>query len=248
MSNSWKICLSAATLTLLAGCGGSFEVVAPPASAPDAPKPPAALQLSADFNQSVEGWTSDSADYSADDKPDSVIFEQRALEAPLSGKGIYVAGHNRSDDLFLFIKKQFSGFAPSTSYKVSFSVKFATDTASGCVGVGGAPGESVYVIGGASPVEPKAVLTKDGRNELNIDKGNQAESGKAAHVLGNIANSTPECKATKYESKTVKSAEALTVQSDANGKMWVLVGLDSGFESGSHVYYQSIGVTAEAVK
>lgn len=250
MSKIGKISLSAAALALLAACGGNYEVVASaPSSGPTPPAIPApsTVRLSADFNQGIDGWKGDSADYSAEDKPEDVIFEQRALEAPLAGKGLYVAGHNRSDDMFLYVKKQFGGFEPSTSYKVSFTVQFATNTASGCVGVGGAPGEAVYVIGGAAPAEPKTVLNKDGRNEVNLDKGNQAQSGKAAHVLGHIGNSTPACGATQYQSKTVKSAEPLTVQSDADGKMWVLVGIDSGFEAGSKLSFQSVAVTAEPV-
>lgn len=244
MSRIWKTSLPAATLALLAACGGNFELAQP---TPVPPKEAAPVQFSADFNQSVEGWKGEASDYGAADKPEFVVFEQRTLDAPMSGKGLYVAGHNRSDDMFLFIKKQFTGFYPSTSYKVSFTVKFATNTPSGCVGVGGAPGESVYVIGGAAPTEPKAVLSKDGRNELNIDRGNQAESGKAAHVLGHIGNSTQNCEPTQYESKTVKSAAPLTVQSDAEGKMWVLLGIDSGFESASRLSFQSVTVNAEPV-
>lgn len=249
MSKIWQTSLCAATLALLSACGGgNFEAsAAPPAAAPQPPKVAVPLQVSADFNQSIDGWKGESSDYSAADKPDFVVFEQRTLDAPLVGKGYYVAGHNRSDDLFLFIKKQFSGFHPSTSYQVSFTVKFATNTASGCSGVGGAPGESVYVIGGAAPIEPRAELNKDGRNQLNIDRGNQAESGKAAHVLGHIGNSTPNCEPTQYESKTVKSAEPLTVQSDADGKMWVLVGIDSGFEAASRLSFQSVTVNADPV-
>jgi hypothetical protein len=244
MTHLTKNAAAIAILALLAACGGD-NVSAPPQGA----LPPVlkAVQVTADFNQGIEGWTGGSSDYSAADAPDNVVFEQRALGAPLTGKGYYVAGHNRSDDLFLYVKKQFAGFVPSASYKVTFTVKFATDVPSGCVGVGGSPGESVWVVGAASDVEPKSVVN-NGRTELNIDRGNQAGGGKAGQVLGTIGNSVTDCGKPVFESKTLKSKEALTVKADAEGKLWLLVGIDSGFESASHLTFQSVVLDAEPVR
>jgi hypothetical protein len=233
-------------LATLAACGGGNDALPHEGGGPPAmtPRP---LQIVADFNQGIAGWTGDSSDYSVADAPDNVVFEQRALPAPLSGKGYYVAGHNRSDDLFLYVKKQFGGFAPSASYKVSFTVKFATNVPTGCMGVGGSPGESVWVVGAASDIEPQAVVKGD-RKELNIDHGNQGGGGKAGQVLGTIGNSVTDCGTPVYESKTVKSKEALTVKTDANGKLWLLVGIDSGFEAASQLAFQSVTVDAEPVQ
>lgn len=233
-----------AILATLAACGGDNASTPPQGALPPVLK---AVQISADFNQSIEGWKGDSSDYSAADAPDNVVFEQRALSAPLSGKGYYVAGHNRSDDLFLYVKKQFGGFAPSASYKVTFTVKFATDVPTGCMGVGGSPGESVWVVGAASDIEPKSVVN-NGRSELNIDRGNQAGGGKAGQVLGTIGNSVADCGKPVFESKTLKSKEALTVKADADGKLWLLVGIDSGFEAASHLTFQSVVLDAEPIK
>jgi hypothetical protein len=126
-------------------------------------------------------------------------------------------------------------------------VKFATDVPSGCMGVGGSPGESVWVVGAASDVEPKSVVN-NGRSEMNIDRGNQGGGGKAGQVLGTIGNSVTDCGKPVLESKTLKSKEALTVKADAEGKLWLLVGIDSGFESASHLTFQSVVLDAEPVK
>lgn len=231
-------------LAMLTACGGDNAATPPQGALPPVLK---AVQITADFNQGIDGWKGDSSDYSDADKPENLVFEQRALSAPLTGKGYYVAGVNRSDDLLLYVKKQFGGFVPSASYKVSFTVKFATDVASGCFGVGGSPGESVWVVGAASDVEPKSVVT-NGRNTLNIDRGNQAAGGKAGQVLGTIGNSVADCGKPVFESKTVKSKEPLTVKADAAGKLWLLVGIDSGFEAASKLTFQSVVVDAEPVK
>lgn len=224
---------------LLSACGGNMT--------PDQPTGPQPLKMGADFNEGVSGWTGGSSDYSADDAPEAVVFEQRALSTPLTGKGYYVAGRNRSDDLFLYVKKQFGGLAPSTSYQVTFDVKFATNVSTGCMGVGGSPGEAVWVVGAASDVEPKNVVN-NGRTELNIDHGNQGGGGKAGQVLGTIGNSVADCGPAKWESKTVKSKEPLVVKADAAGKLWLLVGIDSGFEAASALTFQSVNVTATPVK
>lgn len=245
MTDFIKTAACTAVLAALAACG-SNDTLPRAGDVPPAPtlKP---VQLAADFNQGIDGWQGGSSDYTAADAPENVVFEQRALPAPLSGKGYYVAGHNRSDDLFLYVKKQFGGFVPSASYQVSFTVKFATNVPTGCMGVGGSPGESVWVIGAASDIEPVASLKGD-RKELNIDHGNQGGGGKAGQVLGTIGNSVTDCGTPVYESKTVKSREPLTVKADSNGKLWLLVGIDSGFEAASQLMFQSVTLDADPVK
>ena len=57
----------------------------------------------------------------------------------------------------MFFKGPVGGLSPGASYGVSVSVEVATDTPAGCVGVGGAPGESVWIKPGAIAVEPLPV-------------------------------------------------------------------------------------------
>ena len=57
------------------------------------------------------------------------------------------------------------------------SLSLATNVPTATFGIGGSPGESVFVKAGASTVEP---LTEEDRNRhlrMNIDKGNQANGG-----------------------------------------------------------------------
>ena len=57
-------------------------------------------------------------------------------------------GHNRSDDLFMFLKTQLDGLEPRTGYRSTFVVDVATCIPEGVVGIGGSPGESLYVTAG----------------------------------------------------------------------------------------------------
>ncbi len=218
---------------LLAGCGG--DTLEPP--------PP---QISSTFTSSADGWQGGHADYHADTAPTDVVWESRALPAPLSGQAYYTGGTNRSDDLLIYSKKKFSGYAPSTSYALSFEIEIASNQSSGCFGVGGSPGESVYVVAGAAPTEPKTVLT-GGEYTLNLDRGNQATPGTASQVLGNVANAVPDCGPQVYQTKLLKSTAPLKVSSNASGEIWVFFGIDSGFEAKSTVFYKSIKVAVEPV-
>lgn len=225
--------LSIAMLSLLAACGGGND---------DADSKPKQLSMLVDFDKGVTGWNGGSADYTPETAPTNVVFEQRTLAAPLTGKGYFVGGTNRSDDLFLFVKKQYGGLEKNTAYNLAFTLKFASNVPSGCMGVGGAPGEAVWVYAGATATEPKAV-TVNGDIRMNIDKGNQAEGGKDAQVIGNIANGLA-CGSTAYASKTLKTEKVQKVTTDANGAVWVILGIDSGFEAHSEVTLQSLQIDA----
>jgi len=229
-----KSASAVALLSLLAACGSN--------NPDDTPQTVSAI---VDFDKGIDGWVGGSSDYTVGTEPSGVVFEQRALGAPLTGKGYYITGHNRSDDMFLYVKKQFHGLVKSSSYKVTFTLKFASSVPSGCFGVGGSPGESVYVYAAALDNEPKTT-TANNHVTMNFDKGNQGTAGKEAQILGTIGNGLA-CGTSTPTSKTLKSAAPMTVKTDTNGDLWLLVGIDSGFEASSELTLQTLTVDAEPV-
>ena len=118
----------------------------------------------------------------------------------------------------------------------------ATNVPIASFGIGGSPGESVFVKGGASTVEP---LTEEDRNRylrMNIDKGNQANGGEDMVVLGNVAHG--EVVNREYRIKTLDNMDQpLSVSTDGEGRVWLIVGTDSGFEGLSALYYARISYT-----
>ncbi|BDT60410.1 hypothetical protein MasN3_39040 [Massilia varians] len=219
---------------LLAACGGETLDDTPP-------------QISTSFAASLDGWVGEFADYEDATAPTEVVWGLRPLPAPLSGQAYYTGGTNRSDDLFIYSRKKFGGYAPSTSYLLRFEIEIASNQSSGCVGVGGAPGESVYVVAGAAPTEPKTVQV-NGEWRVNLERGNQATPGPASQVLGNVANGVPDCGPQVYQTKVLRSTAPLAVSSNANGEIWVFFGIDSGFEARSTVFYKSIKVAVEPAR
>ena len=222
----------------------------------DGADPPAggdgeARRIAFDFDDGAAGWESGFADYPAGRED---FFELDAgvepLPAPLETRsGFKLSGSNRSDDLFMFIARRVDGFEPDTRHELDFEVTFATNAPSGCVGIGGPPGEAVTIKAGAAAVRPEAVDDGGGFLLLNLDKGQQSAGGADAIALGDFANST-DCEAggRDYELKTLDAdGESFTARTDADGALWVLFGTDSGFEGATTIYFVSGEIVATPV-
>jgi hypothetical protein len=205
--------------------------------------------LRIDFNESVTGWKAGFADYPiADAEIYHLASGQESLPASLGTnlKGYKLSGVNRSDDLFMFVTRKFEGLQPNTVYDFQFELTFGTNAQKNCMGVGGSPGEAVYIKAGAVKSEPKAENDGAGFLLMNIDKGNQAVGGSDAVLLGDFANSR-ECgdANTDYEKKTLRSEKgSFSTATAADGSVWILFATDSGFESGTTIYLMSAKVAA----
>jgi hypothetical protein len=106
------------------------------------------------------------------------------------------------------------------------------------VGVGGAPGEGVTIKAGAVSIEPIKVLnTTENYYRMNIDKSNQTNSGADMKVIGNFANGTD---AFTYIIKQLSTTTPISVRSNEQGEIWLVIGTDSGFEAKTTIYYNSI--------
>jgi hypothetical protein len=211
-----------------------------------------AIELNYNFRSGSLGWTADFADYPPNigtgyDLVTGIRFMPRKLTR-MPQRGFYIQGNNHSADLFMFLKRRLAiedGIIAGQTYRVEYVINLASNAPSSCVGIGGPPGESVFLKAGASPIEPLAVLQSNGYLRMNIDKGNQAQSGAAASVAGNIANGIPCPQALPYYpfALIVRSHQHTTnVKAGSNGELWLLVGTDSGFEGLTRLFYQSIRV------
>jgi hypothetical protein len=203
------------------------------------------FSITYDFTQTDNGWTGDFADYPEGDSLNFKLFYKHDtlptnLNANATRKALHIAGENGSDDLFMFVKKKLTGLKPNTTYNILFNIRFASNARSGAVGIGGAPGESVFLKAGAVTAEPHKVLL-DGFYSMNIDKGNQAEPGTDMIVLGNIAVAATTSQFTSIVRNNTSSSGFYTT-TNANGELWLIVGTDSGFEGPTTIYYTQIDV------
>lgn len=219
-----KLSVLLLTAALLFGCTDNEEELQP-------------ISFTFEFKNDVEGWEAGFADYPVgDDEFYELSFEHAILPEPLNtNEGVLkISGNNHSDDLFMYVKKNIDGLEANTTYEVDLEVEFATDVPDGMIGVGGSPGESVYIKAGATTIEPEREVDDLNWYRMNIDKSNQAQSGDDMVVLGDFSNDTNE---EIYVLKTLNSISGFTVNSDNNGRVWLIVGSDSGFESVTTVHY-----------
>ena len=114
------------------------------------------------------------------------------------------------------------------------------------VGIGGSPGESVYVKAGAVNYQPEVNEGDDGNLYINVDKGFQSNGGKEMITLGTIANPNIDLEnytGVEYAIMTLDNQDnAFSVTSDSQGTVWVIVGTDSGFEGLTRIYYDQVSV------
>ncbi|MCT4589663.1 MAG: hypothetical protein N4A71_17710 [Carboxylicivirga sp.] len=203
------------------------------------------LHFNYDFASGLQDWVGGFADYPREQETIyELTFGHSKLPEPLDANqgSIRLSGINRSDDLFMFIKRKLGGLTPNQKYKVSFSVQIASDVSDGSPGVGGSPGSSVFIKAGVSTDEPQVIENNDGYYRINIDKGNQRSEGMNMKVIGDFANGTND---NIYTLKNLENSKAIEMQANDKGELWAIIGTDSGFESSTTIYYNTISITVE---
>lgn len=182
-------------------------------------------------------------------------YAYEALPAPLAARrGVRLSGNNHSDDLAMLVKREVGGLMPDTLYKLEMEMEIASNVPTGCVGVGGSPGEGVYLKLGATTHEPMASSSQqpgdNGWLRLNFDYGGQSQSGEQAKVVGILSNSTS-CDAggvAPWELKTMGTrGQNLRARSDGEGALWIVAGSDSAFEGRTDWYLTALRLRLEPI-
>lgn len=187
-----------------------------------------------EFDAGQDGWEGGYSDYSGENDF-QFAFARARLPAPLdtSKYGLKLNGMNRSDDMFMFLRRKIEGLEPGAKYNVAFKVRFASREATNSFGVGGAPGTSVFLKIGAVAVKPADV---NGR--MNIDKGNQSNPGRDMDTIGHVGVGEDTKAYTLIERSNAGRSFAFTAAAD--GTAWIILGTDSGYEGLTTLYYQRI--------
>ena len=229
--------LGIATIAALVACGDSTGV------ADDN------YDIEFDFSNDYQGWVAGFADYPVGKETEWAISSSLAsLPAPLdaSRKGILLTGVNHSDDLFMYMTRGITALTPNQPYALRFRVTLATNAPKNCVGVGGAPGESVVLKVGGVSTEPGRIVDAAQYYRDNFDHGAQLQNGRTVSSIGDLATSNTNCAVPRYELKQYDSGSTpITVTADASGRLWLVLGVDSGFEGTTAVYVTSVKVDVD---
>jgi peptidoglycan hydrolase-like protein with peptidoglycan-binding domain len=246
-------------LTWLVGTTGELPVTVTRASDPrrlvvDVQRPEAAAPQSMvwNFDHGQVGWNVLFADFPTDGELDATGAIQPLPPAlDRTGRGLQLSGENTSDDLFMGIWHQIGsddGIVAGQRFEARLEAEIASAAPTGCVGIGGPPGEAVTVKAGVVGVEP-AVSGPDRR--LNLDKGNQSTGGTDLQVVGDLANGVPCEEALAADPRPYRvltyATDIRPVQADEHGRLWVMIGADSGFEGRTDLYVLAVAISLEPV-
>ena len=198
-----------------------------------------------DFGQSKYNFIPLFADYPVGEE---VFYELDVSYGDLpepfaSEKGWKVSGNNHSDDLLATITAPVTGLDPMKTYSATVELELVTDVPTNCFGIGGSPGASVYVKAAVSDKQPTRTVDNLNHYRINLDIGNQSNSGTEGQSIGNVENSLDCAQPQAFEKKVLKNETEFTVTSDSNGLVWVLSGFDSGFEGKTTVYISKLSVS-----
>jgi hypothetical protein len=81
---------------------------------------------------------------------------------------------------------------------------------------------------------------------MNIDKGNQAESGEDMMAIGNVGVSPTTTQYTEiYRGNSSSNPFILTTNN--LGEAWIIIGTDSGYEGTTTLYYTSLDLVFNQV-
>lgn len=236
---STVLCLLMLTV---AGCGG-------PDNSSGEDSNPVIRDYAYDFDTGGNGWSAGFADLpaNADSSYELMTDPNAVLPESVRGadnKGYRIVSHNRSDDAFSFLKRQVGGLVPRARYRATFTLTFASDAPEAFAGIGGSPGLGVVVKAGATAGEPNAVPLSGNPDFLvmNIDKGDNSSGGANATVQGNVGI-PGETAVYALKTLTTPPGREVSVTADSEGRVWLLVGTDSGFEGRTDLYHTEIRAT-----
>ncbi|TVQ33451.1 MAG: hypothetical protein EA370_11755 [Wenzhouxiangella sp.] len=177
-----------------------------------------------------------------------------ALPSPWQSRaGLFLEGANRSDDLLMLLQRPLDGLQPETTYQVQLEMQLLSDVPSGCFGIGGSPGESVYLKLGASARPVEVELEDSGLPEVppmrraSFDIGQQSQPGEYSRVVGTLANGQPEDLCGDEERPWVlqrlsTDSQPFEAVTDSAGRLWIYAFSDSGFEGKSRWYLTELTV------
>lgn len=151
--------------------------------------------------------------------------------------------------MFMYLWRVLSagdGLLADAKYELSFEVRFASNWPAGLAGIGGAPAESNFLKAGGAPRKPELSREpNESTSRLNIDKGNQGIGGSEMSVIGDIRNGRSIAEPNDGRIYTIvqrRHKHPVAIPTDGAGRIWVLVGTDSGFEGITTLYYTHLRI------
>lgn len=187
-----------------------------------------------DFADGSQNWEGGISDYPID-YDDSLVNVDYSInlqnDLPLEGSdGLRISADNPHGDLFYFFKRKISDLEPNKKYTIDFEFLVYTQLLTQSDKLSS---EELYLKIGAVNYEPdlQQVIWRNAMEyvALNVDKGEtNAEGGEDLVNVGSIK---------EFTSSTTEAISGntndfrLEIESDKEGVIWIVIGVDSGIKS-----------------
>ena len=214
----------------------------------DSASPGPTLFFTSVFESDTEGWEAGFADYTLYNEDTLLADFEHTTYTTAGGQqtitAIKQSGYAVEGDLFMFIKNKIGGLEPNTNYNVGFNFEFYVQLNKDYTEDIFDEQHGSYLKAGAFENEPRidTVENFEGSEYARVlpdfDKGENSEAGDQMLYLGKITHTMQD------ESPIMMNGSSLTqpisVKSDDEGFIWVLIGLDNNLPIYQSVYYSYI--------
>lgn len=186
-----------------------------------------------DFEQDHQAWEGGISDYPADYEGSS-DFTFNSVITPsnlvLEGKGLSISADNPHGELFYYFKREIAGLVPGKKYKVDFEFLVYTQLLTQSDNL---TDEELYLKIGAVNYMPelKQFVWQSSIDYivLNIDKGTtNSDSGTDLANIGSVKEFTSDIPEDIFGNTSDFQIE---VEANADGAIWIVIGVDSGVKS-----------------
>ena len=210
---------------------------------------PASDRLDFDLTQSGigENWEIGAADYPVGKENDvAVVGDRRALPASLgTAAALYQAGTPYNGNLFVYFRKFWDGFRPSTHVRVKIQLIYVSSYHADCTT---GPGPTVFLKAGVSDLEPRTDPDNQGIYRFSLDKGTGSAGG--VHVaFGDIRNGQTGCPVTgTFVARTTGViTQSYQFTTGADGSFWTYIGTQSTGQTRHEIYFVGMSITFEYI-
>jgi hypothetical protein len=208
------------------------------------------LVSTTDFAEDAEGWEAQFSEYEPGLEDSlKLSFEHDTFMADESiGEvtAVVQSGYATNSDLFMYVKRQISGFKPNTDYKVIFTLQLIAQLNEDFSGDLSDDNNGSFLKVAAYTVEPDTMIVDDVDNPgkktviTNFDKGNNRTTGPNMSLIGKLEYSYID------EIPTIligsSKGDELLGTTDSEGKMWMMVGVDTNEPIYQSIFYSFIGI------
>ncbi len=202
------------------------------------------------FAEDAEGWEAQFSEYEPglEDSLKLSFTHDKFMASESIGEvtAVVQSGYATNSDLYMFIKRQISGFKPNTSYSVVFTLELFAQLNEDFSGDLSEDDNGSFLKAAVYTEEPDTLIVDDvdhpGKKIVitNFDKGNDQTVGPNMALIGKLEHTS------LNESPLLligtSEGDDLFGTTDSEGKMWMMIGVDTNQPLDQSIFYSFIGI------